>query len=60
MAGIVKHSMGNWRKRQLMKGLRASRTYSKKCRTYKAYPPATGWPGGTNYAANGLKNKGAK
>ena len=39
-------AMGNWRLHKQKKGARASRTFSKKSRIYRVYPPATGWPGG--------------
>ncbi len=40
-------SMGNWRLKKQKKGLRASRTHSKKARIYLAYPPPEGWKSGT-------------
>lgn len=39
-------SMGTWKKRKLVKGLRASRTTSKKSRIVYVAPPENGWPGG--------------
>lgn len=48
---------GNWRVSKLKKGLRASRTQSKKGRIYIAIPPASGWPGG-DPRQNGWKARG--
>lgn len=39
-------NMGDWKKHQLQKGIRASRTGSGKTRKYLAFPPIDGWIGG--------------
>jgi len=49
-------AMGNWRLKKMKKGLRASRTTSKKCRIYLAYPPPTEWPGG-DLSRNGYRKR---
>lgn len=51
--------MGNWKKRKLSKGQRASRTRSTPCRIYIATPPLNGWPGG-DPINNGWKPKAGK
>jgi len=49
----------NNHKIQKPKQARASRTHSKRGRTYFAVPPAEGWPGG-DPAKNGWKPSGGK
>lgn len=45
---------GHWKARLLVKGARASRTFSKLGRTYLAKPPESGWLGG-HPETNGYK-----
>lgn len=52
--------MGTWKKRKLDKKSKRSFTTSNKGKVYIAIPPPGGWPGGTNYAANGARLKGGR
>lgn len=48
--------MGTWKKRKLLKGMRASRTRSGPARIYYAVPPETGWRGGEP-SQNGFRGR---
>lgn len=50
------YGMGNWKKKKLIKGIRASRTRSDKAKIYYAIPPVSGWKGGVPND-NGSKKK---
>lgn len=52
-------AMGKWKTRKLVKGLRASRTFSEKSRQYRAYPPEDGRKGGRP-EDNGYRRGGSK
>lgn len=52
--------MGTWRRKSLDKKNKRSFTTSNRGKTYIAIPPEAGWPGGTNYAANGARLRGGK
>lgn len=51
--------MGRWRIKKMTKGLRASRTKSKRAKIYIAIPPKDGWKGG-DPSNNGYKIKSGR
>lgn len=48
--------MGNWKSKQIEKKGRNKSERTKKSRSYVAYPPAMGWPGGRP-EDNGLRGR---